>query len=149
MIVEDYGWYVMPSTLHKLLEHDYQVVEILDLPIGIYTEEAHESLNKEMRIARLSHACKVSQKNAMINQLHYLLLRSDPLISSSTVNKSKNYGGRALEEDVVAFCVRIDLISDNIGKKCFIVKKERLIKIHNKAKNLFQKFWSKTCQKTF
>ena len=84
-IIKLYGWYTMPPTLHKLLEHGYQVAEILDLPVGMYSEEAQEAQNKEIRNARLSHTCKISRKNAMKNQFQFLLIRSDPVVSSTSL----------------------------------------------------------------
>ena len=99
IITNKYSWYIMPPTLHKLLEHSHQVQEILDLPLGMYKEE---SLKKVARDARLSHTCKVSRKNAVTNQVHYLLLCSDPVISSTKFKKSKIFARVDLEEDVVA-----------------------------------------------
>ena len=91
----------MPPTLHKLLEHGYQVSELLDLPIGLYSEEAQEAQNKEIRNASLSHTCKVSRKNAMRNQFQYLLIRSDPVISSTSFKKSKSFAGQPLDSEVL------------------------------------------------
>ena len=93
--------YTMPPTLHKLLEHGFQVAEVLDLPIGMYSEEAQEAQNKEIRNARLSHTCKVSRKNAMKNQFQYLLIRSDPVISSTAFKKSKSFAGQPLDAEVL------------------------------------------------
>ena len=101
LIIELYGWYVMPPTLHKLLEHGYQVEDALDLPVGVYSEEAQEAMNKEIRKARLSHACKISRINAMQNQFHHLLIRSDPKISSTYFRKKKVSGSEPLEMDVL------------------------------------------------
>ena len=101
-IIECYPWYTMPPTLHKLLEHGYQVSEIFDLPIGMYSEEAQEAQNKEIRNARLSHTCKISRKNAMTNQFHYLLVRSDPVISSTSFRKYKSYAGSPLDDSVMS-----------------------------------------------
>ena len=105
LVVELYSWYTMPPTLHKLLEHSFQVAEVLDLPIGMYSEEAQEAQNKEIRNARLSHTCKVSRKNAMKNQFHYLLIRSDPVISSTAFKKSKSFAGQPLDAEVLNLLV--------------------------------------------
>ena len=100
-LIELYSWYIMPPTLHKLLEHGYQVSELLDLPIGMYSEEAQEAQNKEIRNARLTHTCKMSRKNAMRNQFQYLLIRSDPVISSTSFKKSKSFAGQPLDSEVL------------------------------------------------
>ncbi|XP_065678116.1 uncharacterized protein LOC136093124 [Hydra vulgaris] len=46
-IVNLYNWYVMPPTVHKLLLHSSSISNKLPLPIGIYSEDALESLNKQ------------------------------------------------------------------------------------------------------
>ena len=105
IFVEKFGWYVMPPTLHKLLEHGFQVADILDLPIGAYSEEAQEANNKIIRNARLNHSCKISRINTMRNQFSHLLIRTDPVISSISFKKCKSYGGKPLDEDVVKLLV--------------------------------------------
>ena len=67
LIVEQYGWYVMPPTVHKLLLHGSQIADILELPIGQYSEEAQEAQHKELRNARLNHSYKISCLNVMKN----------------------------------------------------------------------------------
>ena len=106
-IIELYGWYTMPPTIHKLLEHGYQVAEILDLPVGMYSEEAQEAQNKEIRNARLSHTCKISRKNAMKNQFQFLLIRSDPVVSSTSFKKNKTFAGQPLDDDVLDMLLKI------------------------------------------
>ena len=65
MCAERYGWYVMPPTLHKFLEHSSEIVKDFELTIGHYPEECQEVQNKEIRIARLNHTCKISWLNIM------------------------------------------------------------------------------------
>ena len=101
LIVDLYPWYVMPPSLHKLLEHGFQVAEQLDLPIGAYSEEAQKTSNNAVRNARLSHTSRISRKNTMENQFHYLLLRTDPVVSSYSFKKFKTFGGSPLEPDVL------------------------------------------------
>ena len=48
--------------------------------------------NKEIYNARLPHACKFSRKNAMQNQFQYLLVRSDPVSSSTSFKKTNSSG---------------------------------------------------------
>ena len=74
LLVRRYGWYTIPPSVHKLLEHGHQIAEFFDLPIGYYSGEAQESQHKEIRNARLSHSCKISRKNTMENQYHHLIV---------------------------------------------------------------------------
>ena len=48
-LVRNYAWYEIPPSVHKMLEHGYQVAAKLDLPIGLYSEEAQEAQNREIR----------------------------------------------------------------------------------------------------
>ena len=95
----------MPPTLHKLLEHSYQVAEVLDLSIGLYSEEPQ---NKEIRKARLGHTCKNSRRNTMQNQYSHLLIRSDPVISSTSFRKHKLIAGEPLDTEVLNLLLDID-----------------------------------------
>ena len=100
MLVENYGWYILPPTVHKLLEHSYAIAEHLELPIGSYSEEAQEAQNKELRKARLDHSCKVSRLNVMKNQMHYMLTRTDPVISSKSFKKYRTIQGSPIDLEV-------------------------------------------------
>ena len=101
-IISLYGWYTLPPTVHKLLEHSTQVSDSLILPIGFYSEEAQEAQNKEIRKARLDHTAKISRVNVMKNQFHFLLTRSDPVISSISFVKHKTDNGNPLAPEVLA-----------------------------------------------
>ena len=90
----------MPLTLRKLLEHGFLIAEHLDLPIEAYSEEAQEEQNKAIRNARLNHTCKISRINVMRNQFHYLLIRSDPVISSIAFKDTKTIAGPNFGSDV-------------------------------------------------
>ena len=101
-ILSLYSWYTLPPTVHKLLEHSVQVSESLVLPIGFYSEEAQEAQNKEIRKARLGHSAKISRVNVMKNQVHFLLTRSDPIISSVSFIKHKSENGKPLSSEVLS-----------------------------------------------
>ena len=103
--MELYGWYTLPPSVHKLLEHGYLIADYFDLPIGYYSEEAQETQHKEIRNARLSHSCKISRKNTMQNQYHYLMVRTDPVISSISFIKHKSFRGKPLEDGVKSLLV--------------------------------------------
>ena len=48
IIVNKYGWYIMPPSVHKILIHGCSISKQFDLPIAQYSEEAQESLNKQI-----------------------------------------------------------------------------------------------------
>ena len=45
--VQLYGWFYMPVTLHKILLHGHLILRNFSLPIGLFSEEAGETRNKD------------------------------------------------------------------------------------------------------
>ena len=82
-----------------MLVHRPEISQILDLPIGLCSEESQVA-QKKIRKARLHHTTKISRINVMENQFHYLLQRSDPLISSTTFKKKLSAGGKPIDNDL-------------------------------------------------
>ena len=78
----------MPASVHKVLIHRAKIISNFSLPIGMYSEEAQEARNKDNKNYRLHHARKIDRKKTMEDQFHYLLITSDPIIS--TINSQKN-----------------------------------------------------------
>ena len=72
----------------------------MNLPIGAYYGEAQAAQIKAIINARFNHLCKISRINVMRNQFHYLLIRSDPLISSIAFKKPKTIAGPNFDSDV-------------------------------------------------
>ena len=85
LYVELYPWYPMRPSLHKVLIHGARVVKALPLPLGHLSEEAQESRNKDIRAYRLGHARKNSRENTLGDQFRFLLVTSDPVISSASL----------------------------------------------------------------
>lgn len=54
--VNNYGWYNMPPSVHKVLIHGCDIMEYFDAPISWFSEEAQESSNKVFRKARSEHS---------------------------------------------------------------------------------------------
>ena len=80
---------VIPPSLHKILEHGYLIADLFELPLGFYSEENLEAQHKDVREARLHHTCKISRENTMKNLYQYLLIKTDPIISSTKFANSK------------------------------------------------------------
>lgn len=56
-----YNWYYMPPSLHVILIHGWRVIEKMILPIGMFSEEAQECINKYIKKYKLDFACKNSR----------------------------------------------------------------------------------------
>ena len=80
----------MPPTLHKLLCHSAAVIESCLLPIGMMSEEAAESTNKKIREYRMQHTRKDARDHTMSDLFGYLLVASDPYISSLGLNERRD-----------------------------------------------------------
>lgn len=102
LYVELYNWYYMPSSLHKILMHGADIINSAVLPIGMLSEEAIESRNKDFRNYRQFHTRKMSREQTMRDLLNTLLFSSDPIISliSRASSLQQHYSGCSLSEDV-------------------------------------------------
>ena len=85
-----YSWYYMPVTVHKLLVHSTEIIEYCILPIGMLSEEAQESRNKDLRRFREFHTRKCSRISTNTDLLNMLILTSDPLINVFRESSKKN-----------------------------------------------------------
>lgn len=101
LYVRNYNWYYMPQSVHKILIHGALIMREAIMPIGILSEEAQESRNKDVRNYREFHARKFSRKENVEDILHMLLVSSDPLITSVRKIKSKPRG-QSFPNEVIA-----------------------------------------------
>lgn len=60
--VDQYNWYHMSVTMHKILMHGWQIIGASPLPIGMLSEQAGESRNKFWRYDREHHTRKISRE---------------------------------------------------------------------------------------
>lgn len=82
LYVENYEWYYMPVTVHKILVHGAAIIQFGVLPIGMMSEEAQETRHKHFKDYRERHSYKASREATMRDVCHRLLATSDPYISS-------------------------------------------------------------------
>ena len=84
-----YNWRPMSTTLHKLLSHSSAVAEHCLLPLGMMSEEAAEAMNKRVRQYRLRHTRKDTRLHTISDLLGYLLVASDPILSSYSLQRRR------------------------------------------------------------
>ncbi|CAH2101370.1 unnamed protein product [Euphydryas editha] len=77
--VFNYPWFNMPTTLQKILIHGHQIVEKVGVAIGLLSEDAEESRNKDIRQYRQQFSRKFSRK--MEDTYYSLMISSDPYIT--------------------------------------------------------------------
>lgn len=71
----------MPTSLHKILIHGHQIIDNMGIAIGLLSEDAQESRNKDVRHYRENFSRKFSRKMAMEDTYHRLMVSSDPHIT--------------------------------------------------------------------
>lgn len=82
LFVEQYSWYYMPVTVHKILIHGKDIMDAALLPIGLLSEEAEEARNKDYRRYRLMFSRKCNRVATNTDVFHRLLVSSDPYITN-------------------------------------------------------------------
>ncbi|XP_047038984.1 uncharacterized protein LOC124643902 [Helicoverpa zea] len=90
--VSMYNWYYMTATVHKLLLHGADIITCNAIVPHNLSEEASETCNKDFRRFREHNSRKKSRVSSNDDILNFLLLSSDPLISSirPTFDAKKN-----------------------------------------------------------
>lgn len=107
LYLDNYGWYYMPSSVHKVLFHSCEVINFFHLiPIGMLSEEALEATHKVIRKSRLNHTRKNSRANSNVDLLNHLLISSDPLISAS--RKTSHSNSKLKLEDIKKYLLDAD-----------------------------------------
>lgn len=100
--VELYPWYYMPSSIHKILIHGSDIIKAAVLPIGMLSEEALESRNKDFKKYRQYHTRKMSRDKTMQDLFNYLFFSSDPIISTLSKSTSTTWKSKeSLDANVI------------------------------------------------
>lgn len=81
LLIQEYPWYNLPASVHKVLIHGAEVAQYALLSIGELSEEAAESNNKNYNAFRRDHTRKMSRVLTNTDLLNRLLLSSDPFIT--------------------------------------------------------------------
>ena len=79
--MDQYPWYYIPLSLHRILIYGWQVVDRMALPIGILSEGGQEARNKDFKKFREFFSRKCSRSKTNEDLLRRLMCSSDPIIS--------------------------------------------------------------------
>lgn len=82
LLVQEYPWYNLPASVHKVLLHGSDVIKYGLVSIGELSEEAAEANNKNLKAFRRDHTRKMSRKVTNIDLMNRLMLHSDPFVTS-------------------------------------------------------------------
>lgn len=111
-----YPWFYMPQSVHRVLIHGYLVIDSFTLPIGMMSEEAQESRNKDFKKYREHHSRKISREQTNQDLINRLLMTSDPFISS--IRRPKQRHHNPLGKDILQLLVDSSLASNKPDDCC-------------------------------
>lgn len=80
-LIKNYPWYNMPTTLHKVLMHGSKIIEHSAIAIGLLSEDAQESRNKDVRAYREHYSRKFTRTLTLQDTFQRLMASSDPYIT--------------------------------------------------------------------
>ena len=89
LYVKEHHWYPIPNAVHKPLVHGSTVASNMSVPLGMMSEEAQESRNRDFKNYRQHHARQFSRQASNTDLIHRLLKTSDPVISMLKHKKKK------------------------------------------------------------
>ena len=102
MLINTFEW-GMPPGVHVLLMHSHQAARVLPLPLGFWSEEAQESINKIMKRFRRCHARTDTEEHTNYDTMMRLLNASDPELLMYSKSWNKDVVRQELPEDLKAF----------------------------------------------
>lgn len=82
-----YHWYYLSPTVHKVLAHSRQIMAILPLSPGYFSEEGAEAHNKYYKTYRLRFAQKSSREANLRDVINRAMDKSDPKLFAKAANK--------------------------------------------------------------
>jgi len=111
LYLSQYNWFYMPSSIHKLLVHGKDIVDNFDIPIGQLSEDALEASHKMFRRNRLKHTRKSSRSHTCLDLMNYMLISSDPYISSkrNVVSKTRP----KFDDDIKEYLIDMPTLGEN------------------------------------
>lgn len=85
LYIDNYDWYPMTPSLHKILVHSTDVILTLPLPPAMFSEEGAEACNKIIKHDRLYHARKNSRTNNIRDIFMRRMISTTPDISEQSI----------------------------------------------------------------
>lgn len=113
--INNYKWYYMPATLHKILIHGATVMEFSILPVGMFAEEASEARNKNYKNFRESHSRKCNRISTLEDMFYRAMDSSDPKLSSLNLwNRMNKHHKEPLPPQLIQILLMPELKSASI-----------------------------------
>lgn len=110
-----YHWFQVPLVVHKILHHGAVMVSELILPIGMMSEEAQKARHFSYKSFFSRHTKIESQhakKEGMIEALKYLMVTTDPTMSTNSLDLRKSRQNWKELGDVISLLKNSDILSD-------------------------------------
>lgn len=100
LYVDQYNWFPMPATLHKILIHGADIINTSILPTGMLGEKGPESRNRNYKNYREFHSRKLSRTTNLQDVFYRAMDTSDPIISTITLNTRFSHRKLPLPKEV-------------------------------------------------
>jgi hypothetical protein len=81
------SWYNIPPTVHKIVVHGAAIIDAIDLPLGLLSEEPSEANNRRLRLAKWNHSRRNSRINTFTDMYNRCMDGSDPMVLSYIVEE--------------------------------------------------------------
>jgi hypothetical protein len=108
-----YEWNKLTPTVHKILVHSKDIIMMLPLSPGYFSEEGAEAHNKIYKAYRLSNSRKTSVKVNLMDVFNRAMDASDPLIFASSVHtRQKKRKHRPIPNEVLQY-LKHQLLEDH------------------------------------
>lgn len=119
MYMENYSWYPMSPTVHKVVVHGYKIMDSCIVPVGFLGENASEARNKLYKSDRRSHARKCSRLENITDVFNRAMDSSDPLLSTLSSKERQNRNKRkSLPAEVIALLESPCIEPNHIDEDC-------------------------------
>jgi hypothetical protein len=81
------SWFNIPPSVHKIMVHGADIIDAIDLPLGLLSEEPSEANNRRLRLAKWNHSRLNSRINTFTDMYNRCMDGSDPMVLSYIVEE--------------------------------------------------------------
>lgn len=121
-----YRWFQLPTAVHKILYHGNMILGDFIVPIGMMSEAAQISRNKDTVSFSSRHAKNEGREQVMTEIIKQLMVLGDPMVSTADLDLRKlKQNWKAYEDDVLKLLVEPN-IPDDLDINGLAQKKKKL-----------------------
>jgi hypothetical protein len=108
------SWFNIPPSVHKIMVHGADIIDAIDLPLGLLSEEPSEANNRRLRLAKWNHSRLNSRINTFTDMYNRCMDGSDPIVLSYIVEEKLSKRPKRNLPPEVADLIKEDVFFDDI-----------------------------------